>query len=145
MIGGNAVVFDVKDSDGSVNILFEHPLRVRTMLLFTTCPKFTHFLFIPGYHGSLRVAISGMSGLVVAHPDLAVKSHKTGQAWREARQAGLTDPSQSQGAGIRYRSGQEGGSVGRWTRVQFDVSLPAGGQKDASFVFQTDHPDLASV
>ena len=43
-VGGNAVVFDIKDSDGSVNIPFEHPLLGRHQVYIHDLPKFVHFL-----------------------------------------------------------------------------------------------------
>ena len=36
-VGGNAVVFDIKDSDGSVNIPFENPLAAAKTPRFATC------------------------------------------------------------------------------------------------------------
>ena len=36
-VGGNAVVFDIKDSDGSVNIPFDHPLLGSSSFVF---PRF---------------------------------------------------------------------------------------------------------
>ena len=43
-VGGNAVVFDIKDSDGSVNIPFEHPLLGSQKSYFPRLPKFIRFL-----------------------------------------------------------------------------------------------------
>ena len=43
-VGGNAVVFDIKDSDGSVNIPFEHPLLGQHQVYIHDVPKFVHFL-----------------------------------------------------------------------------------------------------
>ncbi len=73
-LGGNAVVFDVKDSDGSVNIPFDHPLAGGHHIAIRDLPKFTHFLHSQGMHAIARVAIFATSGSVVAHPELAVKS-----------------------------------------------------------------------
>ena len=42
-VGGNAVVFDIKDSDGSVTIPFDHPLLGSTAPLSTTCPSSSAF------------------------------------------------------------------------------------------------------
>ena len=93
-LGGNAVVFDVKDSDGSVNIPFDHPLAGSHHVAIHDLPKFTHFLHSQGMHAIARVAIFRDERLVMAHPELAVKSHKTGQAWRENGKLVWTDPSQ---------------------------------------------------
>ncbi|HEY1265306.1 MAG TPA: LysM peptidoglycan-binding domain-containing protein, partial [Terriglobales bacterium] len=43
-LGGNAVVFDIKDSDGSVNIPFEDPLLGAHHTPIRDLPKFTRFL-----------------------------------------------------------------------------------------------------
>src|ERR1700730_12751467 len=43
-LGGNAVVFDVKDSDGSINIPFDSPLAGPHHVTIRDLPKFTQFL-----------------------------------------------------------------------------------------------------
>jgi hypothetical protein len=93
-LGGNAVVFDVKDSDGSVNIAFDHQLAGGHHVAIRDLPKFTHFLHSQGMHAIARVAIFRDERLVVEHPELAVKSRKTGQPWRENGKLVWTDPSQ---------------------------------------------------
>lgn len=141
-LGGNAVVFDIKDSDGSINIPFDHPLAGSHHTPIRDLPKFTHFLHSQGMHAIARVAIFRDERLVVAHPELAVKSWKTGQPWRENGKLVWTDPSQPkvQEYDIALaKKAVEGGA----DEIQFDyVRFPAeGDQKDASFVFQTAHPD----
>lgn len=140
-LGGNAVVFDVKDSDGSVNIPFEHPLAGSHHIAIHDLPKFTHFLHSQGMHAIARVAIFRDERLVVAHPELAVKSHKTGQAWRENGKLVWTDPSQPKVQEYDIALAKKAAESGV-DEVQFDyVRFPAeGDQKDASFVFQTEHP-----
>ena len=49
-LGGNSVVFDVKDSDGSVNFPFDHPLAGGHHIAIPGLPKFTHFLHSQGMH-----------------------------------------------------------------------------------------------
>ena len=140
-LGGNAVVFDVKDSDGSVNIPFDHPLAGSHHVAIHDLPKFTHFLHSQGMHAIARVAIFRDERLVVAHPELAVKSHKTGQAWRENGKLVWTDPSQPKVQEYDIALAKKAAESGV-DEVQFDyVRFPAeGDQKDASFVFQTEHP-----
>ena len=140
-LGGNAVVFDVKDSDGSVNIPFDHPLAGSHHIAIHDLPKFTHFLHSQGMHAIARVAIFRDERLVVAHPELAVKSHKTGQAWRENGKLVWTDPSQPKVQEYDIALAKKAAEAGV-DEVQFDyVRFPAeGDQKDASFVFQTEHP-----
>ena len=141
-LGGNAVVFDVKDSDGSVNIPFDHPLAGTHHVAIHDLPKYTHFLHSLGMHAIARIAIFRDERLVVAHPELAVKSHKTGQAWRENGKLVWTDPSQPKVQDYDLALAMKAAQAGV-DEIQFDyVRFPAeGDQKDASFVFQTDHPD----
>jgi hypothetical protein len=140
-LGGNAVVFDVKDSDGSVNIAFDHPLAGGHHIAIHDLPKFTHFLHSQGMHAIARVAIFRDERLAVAHPELAVKSRKTGQPWRENGKLVWTDPSQPKVQEYDIALAKKAAESGV-DEVQFDyVRFPAeGDQKDASFVFQTQHP-----
>jgi hypothetical protein len=140
--GGNAVVFDIKDSDGTINIPFSHPLAGEHHTPIRDLAKLTRFLHAQHLHAIARVAIFRDERLVLAHPELAVKSRKTGQAWRENGKLVWTDPSQPkvQEYDIALaKKAIEGGA----DEVQFDyVRFPAeGDQKDASFLFQAEHPD----
>jgi hypothetical protein len=141
-LGGNAVVFDVKDSDGIVNISFEHPLTVQKHRPFISdLPKFVRFLHSQNMHAIARIAIFRDEHLVVTHPELAVKSHRTGQPWRENGKLVWTDPSdpkvQEYDIALAKAAAQSGVD-----EVQFDyVRFPAeGDQKDANFFFQKEHP-----
>src|SRR3989442_10353574 len=95
-VGGNAVVFDIKDSDGSVNIHFEHPLLGSHRAPIHDLPKFVRFLHSQNMHAIARIAIFRDERLVTTHPELAVKSRRTGQAWRGEGKLLGTDPSQPQ-------------------------------------------------
>ena len=140
-VGGNSVVFDIKDSDGSVNIPFEHPLLGSHKVYIHDLPKFVHFLHSQNMHAIARIAIFRDERLVKEHPELAVKSKHTGQPWRENSKLVWTDPSQPKvqqyDIALARHVAQSGAD-----EVQFDyVRFPAeGDQKDASFVFQTEHP-----
>ena len=140
-LGGNAVVFDIKDSDGSVNIPFEHPLLGKHHTPIPDLPKFVHFLHSQNMHAIARVAIFRDERLVVSHPELAVASHRTGEAWRENGKLVWTDPSQPKVQEYDISLAKKAAESGV-DEVQFDyVRFPAeGDQKDASFVFQTSHP-----
>lgn len=140
-VGGNAVVFDIKDSDGSVNIPFDYPLLGKHHTPIQDLPKFVHFLHSQNMHAIARIAIFRDERLVVAHPELAVKSHRTGQPWRENGKLVWTDPSQPKVQEYDIALANEAAKSGV-DEVQFDyVRFPAeGDQKDASFVFQTEHP-----
>jgi hypothetical protein len=91
-LGGNSVVFDIKDSDGIVNIAFNHPLAGGHTYI-RDLPKLTRFLHSQGMHAIARIAIFRDQRLVETHPELAVKSARTGNAWRENGKLVWTDTS----------------------------------------------------
>ena len=141
-VGGNAIVFDIKDSDGIVNIAFDHPLATGQRHYISDLPKFIRFLHSQNMHAIARVAIFRDEHLVTTHPELAVKSHRTGGPWRENGKLVWTDPSnkkvQDYDIALAKFVAQSGAD-----EIQFDyVRFPAeGDQKDASFNFQLEHPD----
>ena len=138
-VGGNAVVFDIKDSDGSVNIPFEHPLLGKHQVYIHDLPKYVHFLHSENMHAIARVAIFRDERMVVEHPELAVQSKKNKQPWRENGKLVWTDSSnakiQDYNIALAKFVAQSGAD-----EIQFDyVRFPAeGDQKDASFVYQTE-------
>jgi len=141
-VGGNAVVFDIKDSDGSVTIPFEHPLLGKHQVYIHDLPKFVHFVHAQNMHAIARIAIFRDERLVVEHPELAVQSRKNKQPWRENGKLVWTDPSQPKVqeydialAKFVVQSGAD--------EIQFDyVRFPAeGDQKDAAFVYQDAQSD----
>jgi hypothetical protein len=141
-LGGNAVVFDAKDSDGILNVPFEHPLATdKRHPVIPDLPKLARFLHSQGLHAIARIAIFRDEHLVVTHPELAVHSRRTGEPWRENGKLVWTDPSnpkvQDYNISLAKYVGQSGVD-----EVQFDyVRFPAeGDQKDASFVYQKEHP-----
>ena len=140
-VGGNAVVFDIKDSDGIVNIAFDHPLATGQRHYISDLPKLIRFLHSENMHAIARIAIFRDEHLVTTHPELAVKSHKTGQPWRENGKLVWTDPSnpkvQDYDIALAKFVAQSGVD-----EVQFDyVRFPAeGDQKDALFNFQANQP-----
>jgi len=141
-LGGNAVVFDIKDSDGSINIPFEHPLAGKHHNYIPDLPKFTRFLHSQNLHAIARIAIFRDEHLVVSHPELAVKSRKTGNPWKENGKLVWTDPSQPKVQEYDIALAKRAAEAGA-DEIQFDyVRFPAeGDQKDASFAFQTEHPE----
>ena len=138
--GGNAVVFDIKDSDGIVNIAFDNPLASGQHHYISDLPKFARFLHSQNMHAIARIAIFRDEHLVTTHPELAVKSHRSGQPWRENGKLVWTDPSnpkvQEYDIALAKFVAQSGVD-----EIQFDyVRFPAeGDQKDAGFNFQTEH------
>jgi hypothetical protein len=140
-VGGNAVVFDIKDSDGSVNIPFEHPLLGKHQVYIHDVPKFARFLHSQNMHAIARVAIFRDERMVKEHPELAVQSKKNKQPWRENGKLVWTDSSNAKVQDYNIALAKHVAQLGA-DEIQFDyVRFPAeGDQKDASFVFQTDHP-----
>ncbi|HEY6337867.1 MAG TPA: putative glycoside hydrolase, partial [Candidatus Sulfotelmatobacter sp.] len=144
-VGGNAVVFDIKDSDGSVNIPFEHPLLGEHKIYIHDVPKLVRFLHQQNMHAIARIAIFRDERMVVEHPDLAVHSRKTGQPWRENGKLVWTDPSNPKVQDYNIALAKHVAQLGA-DEIQFDyVRFPAeGDQKDAAFVFQKDQPAAAA-
>lgn len=140
--GGNAVVFDIKDSDGTVNIPFEHPLIGSHKVYIHDLPKYTRFLHSQGMHAIARIAIFRDERLVLAHPELAIKSKKSGQPWRENGKLVWTDPSRVEVQEYDIALAEAAAAAGA-DEVQFDyVRFPAeGDQKDASFSFMKSRPE----
>jgi hypothetical protein len=136
-VGGNTVVFDIKDSDGSVNIPFEHPLLGEHKVYIHDVPKFVHFLHQQNMHAIARIAIFRDERLVVTHPELAVQSRKNHTAWRENGKLVWTDPSNPKVQDYDIALAKHVAQLGV-DEIQFDyVRFPAeGDQKDAVFVFQ---------
>src|SRR5580693_2021884 len=140
-VGGNAVVFDIKDSDGIVNVAFDHPLATGQRHYISDLPKFVHFVHSENMHAIARIAMFRDEHLVTTHPELAVKSRRTGGPWRENGKLVWTDPSnpkvQDYDIALAKFVAQSGVD-----EVQFDyVRFPAeGDQKDALFTYQANQP-----
>ncbi len=145
-VGGNAVVFDIKDSDGIINIAFDHPLATGQKHYISDLPKLIRFLHSQNMHAIARIAIFRDEHLVTTHPELAIKSRKTGQPWRENGKLVWTDPSnptvQDYDIALAKFVSQQGVD-----EVQFDyVRFPAeGDQKDAQFAYQANLPSAGAV
>ena len=144
-VGGNAVVFDIKDSDGSVTIPYEHPLLGHHNVYIHDVPKLVRFLHQQNMHAIARIAIFRDERLVVAHPELAVQSRMNKQAWRENGKLVWTDPSQPKVQDYNIALAKYVAQLGA-DEIQFDyVRFPAeGDQKDAQFVYQGQQPEAAA-
>lgn len=142
--GGNAVVFDIKDSDGSVSIPFSHPLAPQGHHSIHNLPKYIRWLHQEeNMHVICRIAIFRDENIANNHTDLTIHSAKTGQAgWRENGKLVWTDPSNPQVQDYNIALAKYVAESGA-DEVQFDyVRFPAeGDQKDARFYFQKEHPD----
>ena len=143
-VGGNAVVFDIKDSDGSVNIPFEHPLLGKHNIYIHDVPKFVRFLHSQNMHAIARIAIFRDERLVTEHPELAVQSRRTHQAWRENGKLVWTDPSNPKVQDYDIALAKHVAELGA-DEIQFDyVRFPAeGDQKDALFQFQSEKSEAS--
>ena len=142
--GGNAVVFDIKDSDGLLSIHFDNPLAPhQSHPPIHNLPKFLRFLHEQNLHAIARVAIFRDEHIATDHTELTIHSAKSGQpGWRENGKLVWTDPSnpkvQDYDIALAKYVAQSGAD-----EVQFDyVRFPAeGDQKDARFYFQAEHPN----
>ena len=157
-VGGNTVVFDIKDSDGSLSIgapevpapvagllaaPFSHPLAVqRRHPPIGSLPKYARFLHGMGMHSIARIAIFRDEQLVTHHPELAIRSRRSGQPWHENGKLVWTDPSRAEVQDYNIALARYAAASGV-DEVQFDyVRFPAeGDQADAQFMFQAEHPD----
>jgi hypothetical protein len=145
-VGGNSVVFDIKDSDGSVTIPFEHSLLGKHNVYIHDVPKFVHFLHQENMHAIARIAMFRDERLVVEHPELAVQSRKNKQAWRENGKLVWADPSNPKVQDYDIALAKYVAGLGV-DEIQFDyVRFPAeGDQKDAAFVYQNGQPEVAQA
>ena len=142
-VGGNAVVFDIKDSDGIVNIPFENPLNASAPRgpMIRNLAKYTHWLHQQGMVAIGRVAIFRDERMVAHHPELAVRSRRTEGAWRENGKLVWTDSSRHEVQDFNIDLARVAARAGV-DEIQFDyVRFPAeGDQADAEFAFQQQHP-----
>jgi hypothetical protein len=141
--GGNSIVFDIKDSDGSISVPFSHrlaPKKPRPAI--QNLPKFARFLHSLGFHAIARIALFRDERLALEHPELAVRSRRTGQAWRENGKLVWVDPSQPDVQDFNLALAKHAAASGV-DEIQFDyVRFPAeGDQKDTQFHFQATHPE----
>src|SRR5439155_1567192 len=90
-------------------------------------PKFVRFLHSKNMHAIARIAIFRDERLVTTHPELAVKSRRTGQAWRENGKLVWTDPSQPKVQEYDIALARRAAEAGT-DEIQFDyVRFPAEG------------------
>ncbi|HWR37821.1 MAG TPA: putative glycoside hydrolase [Clostridia bacterium] len=140
--GGNAVVFDVKDSDGLVNVPFQHPLAPPTQrVAIRNLPKFTRYLHGLGLHAIARIAVFRDEHIAVHHPEMTIRSRRSGEPWKENGKLVWADPSRSEIWDYNIALARFAAESGA-DEVQFDyVRFPAeGDQKDAKFAYETEHP-----
>jgi hypothetical protein len=138
--GGNAVVFDIKDSDGSINIPFDHPLakKVKNHPI-TNLPKYVRFLHSLDMHVIARQALFRDDNIAQNHSQLAVQSRSMHQPWRENGKLVWSDSSNKEVQDYNIALAKYVAASGV-DEIQFDyVRFPAeGNQADAEFAFQKD-------
>jgi hypothetical protein len=136
-LGGNAVVFDIKDSDGSLSIPFDHPLALKRRPSISNLPKFARYLHSQNMHAIARIALFRDENIAQNHSELAVRSRATGQPWKENGKLVWTDPSNPKVQDYDLALAKHVAASGV-DEIEFDyVRFPAeGDQKDAEFAFQ---------
>jgi hypothetical protein len=138
--GGNAVVFDIKDSDGSINVPFEHPLaRKIKNYPISNLPKFARYIHSLDMHVIARQALFRDDNIAKNHGTLAVQSRSLHQSWRENGKLVWADSSNPQVQDYNIALAMYVAASGV-DEIQFDyVRFPAeGNQEDAQFFFQKD-------
>jgi hypothetical protein len=138
--GGNAVVFDIKDSDGTINIKFDHPLaRKIKNFPITNLPKYVRFLHSLDMHVIARQALFRDDNIAQNHGELAVQSKSLHQPWRENGKLVWSDSSNKEVQDYNIALAKYVATSGV-DEIQFDyVRFPAeGNQADAQFAFQKD-------
>jgi hypothetical protein len=141
-LGGNAIVFDVKDMDGIVSMAFDNPLAPKLRRPYiASLPKFTRFLHRMGLHAIARIALFRDEYIAEHHPELAAHSRRTGEPWRENGKLVWTDPSRREVQDYNLALARQAVASGV-DEIQFDyVRFPAeGDQSDAEFHFQSEQP-----
>jgi hypothetical protein len=141
-VGGNAVVFDIKDSDGSLSVPFDHPLAPHNRRSIPNLPKLVRYLHSMNLHAIARIALFRDEHIARDHSELAVHSRSTGQPWRENGKLVWTDTSNPKVQEYDIALAEWVAKSGA-DEIQFDyVRFPAeGNQADAKFYFQTAHPE----
>ena len=138
--GGNAVVFDIKDSDGTINVPFEHPLaRKIKNYPISNLPKFVRYVHSLDMHVIARQALFRDDNIAKNHSTLAVQSRSLHQPWRENGKLVWSDSSNPTVQDYNIALAKHVAASGV-DEIQFDyVRFPAeGNQADAQFYFQRD-------
>lgn len=139
--GGNAIVFDIKDSDGPVSFNSTLPLAGHMRHPYIRdLSGWVSWLHEHGLYVIARQAVFKDERLVAEHPELAVRSRATGGVWKENGKPDWTDPSLPAVQEYNLQLAQEVAAAGV-DEVQFDyIRFPVdGNQKDARFAYQAEH------
>ena len=140
-VGGNAVVFDIKDYDGDVRVPFDHKYAPHVGITIRNLPKFIHWLHSLHMHVIARIALFRDAHLAQTYPQFDIRSRKTGKPWLENGKLAWVDPSlpevQQYDLDLAKMVVRDGAD-----EIQFDyVRFPAeSDQADARFSYQKEHP-----
>lgn len=143
--GGNAVVFDIKDSDGPVSFNSAQPLAGHMKHPYiANLQEWVAWLHQQGLYVIARQAVFKDERLVQEHPELAVHSRANGGVWLENGHPTWTDPSLPAVQDYNIALAKEVAEAGV-DEVQFDyIRFPVdGNQKDARFAYQATDPKTA--
>ncbi len=141
-LGGNAVVFDIKDFDGKVSVAFDHPLAPKPRRPYIrSLPKLLRYLHGMGLHTIARITLFRDEYMATQQPELAVRSRRAKGPWRENGKLTWADPSRLEVQDYNLALAKQAGESGA-DEIQFDyVRFPAeGNQEDAQFAYETEHP-----
>ncbi len=140
-LGGNAVVFDIKDWDGDVS--FNSKLALAHPNAYTpikNLPEWVAWLHTHGLYVIARIATFKDQQLAEHHPELAVQKRGGGVWLRKGKPAWL-DPSLPAVQNYALGLAREAAAAGV-DEIQFDyIRFPVGGdQKNCVFYYQRRHP-----
>ncbi len=140
-LGGNAVVFDIKDWDGDVS--FNSKLALAHPNPFTSIknlPEWVQWLHKHGMYVIARIATFKDARLAEHHPELAVQK-LGGGVWKRKGKPAWLDPSLPAVQNYALGLAQEAVDAGV-DEIQFDyIRFPVGGsQKTCVFHYQKLHP-----
>ncbi len=142
-LGGNAVVFDIKDWDGDVSFNSPQPLaHPNPYTYIRNLPAWIGWLHAHGLYAIARIALFKDARLAQAHPELAVHTAQGG-IWLDRGHSVWLDPSlpavQNYDLGLAAEAAHAGAD-----EIQFDyVRFPVGGdQKTCRFRYQNLNPRL---
>jgi len=140
--GGNAIVFDVKDSDGIVSFASQQSLAGHAKHPpIHDLAAWVAWLHEHGLYAIARQAVFKDERLVQEHPELAVHSRSNGGLWTEHGKPAWLDPSLPQVRDYNIGMALEAAAAGV-DEIQFDyIRFPVeGNQKDCKFHYQATDP-----
>lgn len=139
-MGGNAIVFDIKDNTGLVTVPFTHPLNDGTSPPIADLRQFIAYLHSSGLYAIGRIAVFQDERLAAEHPELAIRSRRSGRPWKEKAKLAWVDPSNREVQQYNLALAKAA-AVSGLDEVQLDyIRFPVqGNQKDAQFEFDSNH------